>query len=225
VLTVVVRFNDPFLVAVTELQQSGLFDRGPSFIIFAMPHLFPLLTTPNLMLSSFDALTDTSAVFAYASDPEVARFTSWMPHRSLTDSAAWIDRIKRSDSVEPGQRHHCWAIRMCHGDGTAVGAVELIQEPADVARVDFVLARLQWGKGLMTEAVTAVLDWAFHSLAELTLVRSGGLAVNLGSIRVMQKCGLILESRETLEFAKFGGAKFEVLNHRISRDAWLLRHS
>ncbi len=65
----------------------------------------------------------------------------------------------------------------------------------------------------MTEAVTAVLEWAFRSLPELTSVRSGGLAANLGSMRVMQKCGLVLESRETLEFAKFGGAKCEVLNH------------
>ena len=191
----------------------------------AVPNLFPLLTTPNLTLSSFDPLTDTSAVFAYASDPEVARFTSWMPHHSPADSAAWIDSIKRSDSVEPGRRHHCWAIRMRDGNGAAVGAVEFTQEPTDVARVDFVLARPQWGRGLMTEAVTAVLEWAFRSLPELISVRSGGLAANIGSARVMQKCGLVLESRETLEFAKFGGAKCEVLNHRISRDAWLLRHS
>jgi ribosomal-protein-alanine N-acetyltransferase len=195
------------------------------FYNIAVPHSFPVLTTPNLTLSSFDPLTDAPAVFAYASDPEVARFTSWMPHQSPADSAAWIDRIKRSDSVEPGRRHHCWALRMRDGNGAAVGAVELIQDPADVARVDFVLARLQWGRGLMTEAVTAVVEWAFRSLPELTLVRSGGLAANLGSMRVMQKCGLVLESRETLEFAKFGGAKCEVVNHRISRDAWLLRHS
>ena len=114
---------------------------------------------------------------------------------------------------------------MRDGEGAAVGAIELTQGPADVARVDFVLARQLWGKGLMTEAVTAVLEWAFRSLPELTLVRSGGLAANIGSIRVMQKCGLVLESRETLEFAKFGGAKCEVLNCQISRDVWILRNS
>lgn len=190
-----------------------------------MPNSFPLLTTLRLTLSSFDHLTDTSAVFAYASDPEVARFTSWIPHLSPADSAAWIDGIKRSDSVETGRRHHCWAIRMRGGDGTALGAVEFMQGPAGVARVDFVLARPQWGKGLMTEAVTAVLEWAFRALPELTLVRSGGLAANLGSMRVMQKCGLVLEGRETLAFAKFGNVECEVLHHQISRDAWVRRHS
>ena len=190
-----------------------------------MPESFPLLTTLRLTLSSFNRVTDTSAVFAYASDPEVARFTSWMPHHSPADSAAWIEGIKRSDSAESGRRHHCWAIRMRGDEGTAVGAVEFMQGPAGVGRVDFVLARPQWGKGLMTEAVTAVLDWAFRALPELTLVRSGGLAVNLGSIRVMQKCGLVLEGSETLAFAKFSNVKCEVLHHQISRDAWMRRHS
>jgi ribosomal-protein-alanine N-acetyltransferase len=191
----------------------------------AMPDSFPLLTTLRLTLSSFNHLTDTLAVFAYASDPEVARFTSWMPHNSPADSAAWIEGIKRSDSVQPGRRHHCWAIRLGGSDGTTVGAVEFVQGPAEVARVDFVLARPQWGKGLMTEAVTAVLEWAFRALPELTSVESGGLAANLGSIRVMQKCGLLLAGRETLAFAKFAGAKCEVLHHRVSRDAWVRRHS
>lgn len=100
-----------------------------------------------------------------------------------------------------------------------------MQGPAGVARVDFVLARPQWGKGLMTEAITAVLEWAFRALPELTLVRSGGLAANLGSIRVMQKCGLVLEGSETLAFAKFGSVEREVLHHQISRDAWIRRHS
>ena len=190
-----------------------------------MPYSVPLLITLRLTLSSFNQFADTSAVFAYASDPEVARFTSWMPHKSPADSAAWIGQVKGSDSAGPGQRHHCWAIRIRGGDGAAIGAVELVQGPADVARVDYVLARPQWGKGLMTEAVTAVLDWAFRALPELTSVRSGGLAANLGSIRVLQKCGLVLEGRETLSFAKFGGAECEVQHHQLSRDAWVLRHS
>jgi len=190
-----------------------------------MPYSVPLLTTLRLTLSSFNQFADTSAVFAYSRDPEVARFTSWMPHKSPADSSAWIDRVKNSDSTGPGQRHHCWAIRMRDGDGAAIGAVEFVQGPADVAKVDYVLARPQWGKGLMTEAVTAVLDWAFRTLPELTSIRSGGLAANLGSIRVMQKCGLVLDGRETLVFAKFGAVECEVLHHQLSRDAWVLRHS
>lgn len=166
---------------------------------------FPLLTTLRLTLSSFNHLTDTSAVFAYGSDAEVARFTCWMPHNSPAESAPWIEGIKGNDSVKPGQRQHCWAIRMRGSDGAAVGAVEFVQGRADVARVDYVPARPQWGKGLMTEAVTAVLEWAFRELPELTSVRSGGLAANLG--------------------AKFGGAKCEVLHHQVSPDAWVLRHS
>jgi RimJ/RimL family protein N-acetyltransferase len=87
---------------------------------------FPSLSTQRIVLSSFSTLTDTSAVFAYGSDPEVARFTSWMPHKSPADSAAWIEQINDTDSAESGRRHHCWAIRI-RGDGTAVGAIEFAQ--------------------------------------------------------------------------------------------------
>src|SRR5580704_3684824 len=61
------------------------------------------------------------------------------------------------------------------GDGMAVGALEFAQGPSDVARVDFVLARPLWGKGLMTEAVAEVIGWAFHALPELSSILSGGL--------------------------------------------------
>jgi hypothetical protein len=73
---------------------------------------FPLLTTQRTVLTSFSTFTDASAVFAYGCDPEVARFTSWMPHNSPADSAAWIEQIKDSDSADFGRRHHCWAIRI-----------------------------------------------------------------------------------------------------------------
>jgi hypothetical protein len=77
---------------------TNLFQYPSNVRNIAMHHSFSLLTTLRLTLSSFNNSTDTSAVFAYASDPEVARFTSWMP-----DSAAWIDGIKGSDSAEPGR--------------------------------------------------------------------------------------------------------------------------
>jgi len=110
------------------------------------------------------------------------------------------------------------------GDGMAVGALEFAQGPSDVARVDFVLARPLWGKGLMTEAVAEVIGWAFHALPELSSILSGGLVAIIGSIRVMQKCGLTLQTNEYLAFAKFGGTIHEVLHYRIEREAWARLH-
>jgi ribosomal-protein-alanine N-acetyltransferase len=185
-----------------------------------MSRPFPILVTARVELSPFDPSKDACAVFAYASDHEVARFTSWMPHKSLADSAAWIESILRSDSSKPGQRHHCWAIRARSDDPIAVGAVELAQDSVNTARVDFVLARHLWRKGLMTEAVTAVMDWGFHTLHDVDVIRTGALAVNLGSIGVMKKCGFILESTKWHVFPKFGNAENEVMNYVISRQDW-----
>jgi len=65
----------------------------------------------------------------------------------------------------------------------------------------------------MTEVVTAAS------------ILSGGLAANIGSIRVMQKCGLTLKAKEYLAFAKFGGNTHEVLHYRIAPEAWERLHS
>jgi ribosomal-protein-alanine N-acetyltransferase len=186
---------------------------------------FPELTTPRLTLSAFDSSADVSSVFAYASDPEVARFTSWMPHVNLADSAAWLDRVAKSESLETGRWRHCWAIRLRDRDPQAVGAIALAQGAAETAEVDYVLARPHWGSGLMTEAAAAVIHWAFSAAAGLTSLRSGGLAANTRSIRVMQKCGMVLERKELVEFAKFEGRTLEVLYYQITRDAWSVSRS
>jgi hypothetical protein len=61
-------------------------------------------------------------------------------------------------------------------------------------------------------------------LPELSSILSGGLVAIIGSIRVMQKCGLTLQTNEYLAFAKFGGTIHEVLHYRIEREAWARLH-
>ncbi len=45
----------------------------------------PTLQTLRLLLRPFDR-ADAADVFAYASNPNVARFTTWNPHRTISDS-------------------------------------------------------------------------------------------------------------------------------------------
>lgn len=50
-----------------------------------------------------------------------------------------------------------------------------------------------WGRGYMTEALRKVLEFAFLE-NNVYRVRTGCLAENIGSEKVMQKCGLIKEA-------------------------------
>ncbi|WP_206061646.1 GNAT family N-acetyltransferase [Nonomuraea basaltis] len=51
------------------------------------------LTTPRLLLREFRA-SDHAAVHAFASDPEVTRYTDWGPN-SLYDTTAFLAEVAR----------------------------------------------------------------------------------------------------------------------------------
>jgi RimJ/RimL family protein N-acetyltransferase len=61
-----------------------------------------------------------------------------------------------------------------------------------MAEIGYVLARVHWGKGYMTEAATALRDWAFNQ-PEIFRVYATTSVDNIGSRRVMEKIGMTRE--------------------------------
>jgi RimJ/RimL family protein N-acetyltransferase len=140
------------------------------------------IVTERLELSPLTE-ADAEDVFAYARNANVARMTSWKPHGSVNDALAFIRQIKTTDQL-------VWALRL--GDGRAIGTIDYSHVRPGVGHIDYALAEEHWGKGLMTEAARAVVDWAFHEYPSLAVMRSGCLAENRRSRRVMEKCGMHL---------------------------------
>lgn len=169
----------------------------------------PTLTTPRLSLAPL-AAADAADVFAYAANPAVARHTTWVPHRTVDDAASFIGRV----SARPAG-HHCWAIRLS-GRPAVVGVVELGPTDAARAEVHYVLAEPCWGRGLMTEAVRAVLAWGFAAHPNLARVTTGITAANAASRRVAEKCGLVLTGVHREEWAKFTDP-VEVCGYAVDR--------
>ena len=54
----------------------------------------PVLETPDLIIRPMH-MRDARDIFAYASDPQVARYVLWEPHRSLSETRAFV-RFLRS---------------------------------------------------------------------------------------------------------------------------------
>ena len=75
-----------------------------------------------------------------------------------------------------------------------VGAIGYMSYNADNSTVEigYSLAREQWGKGLMTEALTAVIDETFHTL-DIHRIEALHFTDNPASGRVMAKCGMTHE--------------------------------
>ncbi len=133
-------------------------------------------------------LADAEVIFTeYAQDPEVSRYLTWRPHQSVADTREFV----RACLTAWGRRtsFHWTIVR--RKDDRLLGMI--------TARVDghkwelgYVLARSYWGRGYMTEAVSAVVRWAF-SRPEIYRVWAVCDIDNRASARVMEKAGMKLE--------------------------------
>jgi ribosomal-protein-alanine N-acetyltransferase len=162
----------------------------------------PTITTERLVLNTF-ARADVPAIFAYASNPNVALRTSFCPHNSLADSEAflaWRDKV----SFDRGRQVcHIWAIRE-RAAPAAIGSIDFsnYEKGEGVGRIDYALSEPFWGKGYMTEAARAVVAWAFRKFPNLGKIESSFLEGNVGSRRVMEKCGMKYVGESTAQFDK-----------------------
>ena len=147
----------------------------------------------------------------YARDPEVTRFLTWAPHASLADTEAYVAHCVAAAASRTFVLVGC-------DDGALRGAFGL-RWPAP-HRFDFgyVLARPWWGQGLMTEAMTAVAEWA---LTQPGIWRIGAHCdvENPASARVMEKAGLQREGllRRWMVLPAFGDEPRDCLSYARTR--------
>ena len=141
------------------------------------------LRTPRLYLRRPRA-SDAELIFTgFGADPEVMRFLRWRPHASLATAEAAIAR--RLERLENGVEYS-WVLEAMES-GDAVGLVSGWRE-GDALELGFSLAQPFWSRGLMTEAVSAVRDWALG--AGLRRVWATCDVENRASARVLEKAGL-----------------------------------
>lgn len=160
----------------------------------------PTLETGRLLLRKI-SLDDASDFFEFASDPEVAIYTTWNPHQSIEQSRKTIDSIlARYEAGAPG----AWGITL-KPSPKLIGYCGLSHwEPAHrKANLFYFLGRPYWGQGLVTEAVQALLDFGFNRL-DLNRVEANGHPENRATFKVLAKAGLQYEATYRQDFIKNG---------------------
>ena len=149
----------------------------------------PTLETDRLILRKMTP-KDAGAVFAYASDPEVTRYVIWETHRSTEDSRAFLKFVgaKYESGGEPE-----WGI-VYKGDHRLVGTCGIVSWEPHHARAElgYALSRGYWGRGLMVEAVRAMISFGFNRM-KLNRIEARCIAENASSARVMEKAGMLYE--------------------------------
>ncbi len=144
------------------------------------------ISTERLLLRK-PRMDDAPAVFdGWAKYPEVTRFLTWHPHQSIEQSEALM---KRSIDGWDGDTNFRYLLEIKES-GALAGMIELRleKEPFKMS-FGYTGAYAQWGKGYMTEAVRASINWAFQQ-PDICRVYATADVENIPSQRVMEKAGL-----------------------------------
>lgn len=105
-------------------------------------------------------VADAEAAFAaYASDPEVTRYLSWPAYRRIEPLRAFLAEARAH--WEKGDGSYAWMLSL-KGTDQPIGSIGVTLDDGK-ALFGYVLARKFWGRGLMTEALQCLADWAGSS--------------------------------------------------------------
>ena len=139
----------------------------------------PVLETKRLALR-MPRLEDAKTMVALANDRRIAENTARIPHPyKLADAECFIGGANKgaADAVFLITLH----------DRTIIGACG-VTALDDQAELGYWLGVPYWGKGYATEALHAVIDYAFTDLGH-EAVNAGARVTNPASRRVLEKCG------------------------------------
>ncbi|WP_282684800.1 MULTISPECIES: GNAT family N-acetyltransferase [unclassified Streptomyces] len=123
---------------------------------------------------------DLPLFFAWMSDPDATRVAVFTP-KDPTDRAAFDAHWARIRSGSGGV-----VMRTAVADGVVVGHVGAYGEVGD-RQVTYWIDRAHWGRGLATAALRAFLDET-----PTRPLHARAAADNLGSRRVLEKCGFVV---------------------------------
>lgn len=153
------------------------------------PETFPGLASERLALGPLtDA--DLEALYAIHSDPEAIRYWSTTPWTDAAPAAAMLARDREGFTRGEAIR---WALRL-RGDAALLGVATLFRFSAQNLRAEtgYILRRSHWGRGYMSEAMDAILDYAFGPMG-LLRVEADTDPRNTASVAMLERLGFARE--------------------------------
>ena len=154
-------------------------------------------------------LTDVEDLYEYASVDGVGQMAGWLPHKNMGES---LDVLKRF--IE-GKKTFALEYQ-----GKVIGSLGIEEyHEAELPEIEYrdrlgreigyVLSKDYWGRGLMPEAIQAVVKYLFENV-KLDFIVCGHFIENYQSMRVQEKCGF--EHRKIVKYETRYG---------IVKNAWL----
>jgi ribosomal-protein-alanine N-acetyltransferase len=150
---------------------------------------FPQLETSRLVLRRMQA-TDAQAIFRILADDEVTRYYD---DATFTDVSQASDQIEAWESGFINKRCIRWGIT-CKDDRLVIGSCGYygFHTWHMRASIGYELAHPFWRQGIMTEALSAIIDLGFKEMG-LNRIDAVVMPENVASIKLLEKLGFCNE--------------------------------
>ncbi len=149
----------------------------------------PVLQTNRLILRRMQR-SDSRDMFEYARDPAVTRFLTWDPHPDEAYTRRYLTYV--ASRYKAGEFFDWSLILRTENKMIGTCGFTRIDCKNHLGEVGYVLNKNYWGRGLATEALQRVIQFAFEVL-KLGRVESRFMEGNIPSKRVMEKAGMTFE--------------------------------
>ncbi|MDB5525801.1 MAG: Acetyltransferase [Rhizobium sp.] len=173
----------------------------------------PLLVSERLVLRAPD-MTDTNAIAHLANNINVASKVSRMPHPYVQkDAENFVAR------VASGAMGKCVYAVTRNDTRDFIGCCGLqAQEAGNGLEIGYWLGEPYWNKGFATEAAQTLIDFGFRHF-DTDFIDGRVRVMNIGSRRVLQKCGFQFQGTGMAQSLALGGM-VAVEWFRLDRKTW-----
>ncbi len=160
--------------------------------------------TERLILRKFKEGDENAMYKNYVRDPEVTKYVTWEVHKDMNETRDLVNRWINSYN----EMVYRWAICLKDTD-EVIGSIDIVRPMFGYVTVEtgYVLAREYWNKGVMTEALAAVIE--HMKKVGVHRIQAKHVVENIGSGRVMEKAGMQKEG--VLREAAYKNGEFQDL--------------
>ena len=174
------------------------------------------LETPRLLLRRITA-DDAEPMFRnWASDPEVTKYLSWPAHTNVEVTRAviadWLPCYEKPD-------YYQWVIAL--KEFGPIGMISVVNHSDRIqkAEIGYCLGKAWWHQGIMSEALTAVMEFLFTQVG-MNRIEAKHDPNNPHSGGVMAKCGMRYEGTSRGSWRNNQGI-CDSAHYAILRSDWL----
>ena len=137
---------------------------------------------------------DTQAVFEnWASDPEVTKYLTWLPHENIGVTKMVMDRWMK-EYEDPKTHRFGIVIKTTN---TLIGSIDVVDYVDGYPEIGYCSAKRYWNQGYMSEAAKAFIKYLFDQGFNKVVIEAN--ENNIGSNRVIEKCGFKFTHKEAKE--------------------------